>query len=651
MADIPQIPDKAALTVVNQAPGITFEDRDGRVLATRGPKHGYAISLAELPTYVPQAFLAAEDRRFYHHGAVDFRGMARAAWANWRAHRTVQGGSTLTQQLAKTLFLTPNQTLKRKLQEAVIAGRLEKEMSKDEVLELYLNRIFFGDNAYGIDAASQTYFGKPARQLSLPEAALLASLPKAPTRLALTNDMDSALQRSHLVLHNMRAEGWITADQEQAALDSPPKLAPEAPGEGDFGYVIDMASAEAVKIAGGQAPDLVVRLSIDQSLQTQAQSIVRQTIAAEGSAAHVKQGALVLLAPDGAVRALVGGVDHHLSAFNRATQAQRQPGSSFKPFVYAAALEAGVKPNDIRTDGPVRFGLWAPTNYEPGFRGPVTVAEALAHSINTVAAQLANEVGSPKLGEIAHRFGLKDIPDDPNLSVALGTYEVNLLELAGAYQVFQQGGQRVEPYLVDQIATTRGDVLYSHVASAGAPVYDVAHAGDMVRMMEGVITHGTATRAAFGRPAAGKTGTTQNWRDAWFMGFTPDWMCGVWIGNDDNTPMNKITGGNIPAEIWRKMMLLAHQGAPVRDFAWLPPETPADTVSDAPPSDEPAAASAAQDSKDGFYKDLSSDFSNAQHGAPPAQPSDTPHAQDDSDDNDDPDMPPPRPQTQPSPQP
>ena len=655
MDGIPEIPDKAALTVVNQTPGMTFEDKDGKVLATRGPKHGYAISLSELPTYVPQAFLAAEDRRFYHHGPVDLRGMARAAWMNWRAHHTVQGGSTLTQQLAKTLFLTPDQTLKRKLQEAVIADRLEKAMSKDEVLELYLNRIFFGDNAYGVDAASQTYFGKPARELTLQEAALLASLPKAPTRLALTNDMEKALARSHLVLHNMRAEGWITADQEQAALESPPKLAAEAPGEGDFGYVIDMASAEAVKIAGGQAPDLVVRLSIDTALQTQAQAIVRQTIAAEGQSAHVKQAALVLLAPDGAVRALVGGVNHHLSAFNRATQAQRQPGSSFKPFVYAAALEAGVKPTDIRTDKPVRFGLWAPTNYEPGYRGPVTVADALALSINTVAAQLANEVGGPKIGEIAHRFGFKSIPDDPNLSVALGSYEVNLLELAGAYQVFQQGGQRAEPYLIDQIATTRGDVLYSHVASAGAPVYDVQHAGDMVRMMEGVISHGTATRAAFGRPAAGKTGTTQNWRDAWFMGFTPDWMCGVWIGNDDNTPMNKITGGAIPAEIWRKMMLLAHQNMPVRDFAWLPPETPAtDPTADAPPSDEPPAVAAddSTDPKAGFYKGLSSDFANAQHGAqttpPPAPPL---RSRDDNDDTDDQDQPPTRPNPPPPPSP
>jgi penicillin-binding protein 1A len=613
LAGIPEIPPVSAMMVVNQAPGMTFEDRTGRVLATRGPKHGFPVTLPELPAYVPQAFLAAEDRRFYHHGPVDLRGMARAAFVNWRAHHTVQGGSTLTQQLAKTLFLTPNQTLKRKLQEAVIADRMEKAMSKDQVLEVYLNRIFFGDNAYGIDAASETYFGEPARQLTVSEAALLASLPKAPTRLALTNDMDRAVARSRLVLHNMREEGWITDDQEQTALANPPRLAPEAPGEGDFGYVLDMASAEAVKIAGGQAPDLVVRLSIDPAMQTAGQAIVRQTIAAEGKAAGVKQGALVLIAPDGGIRAMVGGINHRLSAFNRATQAQRQPGSSFKPFVYAAALEQGVKPTDTRVDGPVRFGLWSPTNYEPGYRGTVTVAEALAHSINTVAARLADEVGSPKLGEIAHRFGLKSIPDDPNLSVALGTYEVNLLELTSGYQVFQQGGQRIQPYLIEQIATTRGDMLYSHVASAGMPVYDVAHDGDMVRMMEGVITHGTATRAGFGRPAAGKTGTTQNWRDAWFVGFTPDWVCGVWIGNDDNTPMNKITGGNIPAQIWRQMMITAHQNMPVRDFAWmLPPAAPdpADVADSGAPAADIAAATA-MDSKAAFYDSLTSDFDDA----------------------------------------
>ena len=638
LASVPQVPPLAALMVVNQAPGMTFEDRSGRVIATRGPKHGDPVILAQLPAYVPQAFLAAEDRRFYQHGPVDLRGVARAAWANWRAHRTVQGGSTLTQQLAKTLFLTPDQTLTRKLQEMVIADRMEQVMTKDQVLEVYLNRIFFGDNAYGIDAAAQTYFGVPARSLNLQQAALLAALPKAPTRLALTNDMGAALARSHLVLHNMLAEGWITTQQAQTALLSPPVLAPETPGEGDFGYVLDMAAAQAVKIAGGQAPDLVVRLSIDSGLQTAGQAIVRQAIADDGKAAGVQQGALVLLAPDGGIRALVGGVDHQLSAFNRATQAQRQPGSAFKPFVYAAALESGVKPTDIRVDGPVRFGLWAPTNYEPGYRGPVTVADALAHSINTVAAQLANDLGGPKLGEIAHRFGLKSIPDDPNLSVALGSYEVNLLELTGGYQVFQQGGQRTDPYLIEQIATTRGDVLYTHVASAGMPVYDTANAGEMVRMMEGVITHGTATRAAFGRPAAGKTGTTQNWRDAWFVGFTPDWLCGVWIGNDDNTPMNKITGGALPAEIWRKMMLTAHDGFPVRDFPWLLPPTPADPpqapASDAAPAEETAAADAV--SKPAFYDSLSSDFADAEQGDDAHPADDSSHGRrDDPDPRDD----------------
>ncbi len=608
---VPDIPDRQTLMVVNQAPGMTFEDMSGKVLATRGPKHGSAITLSQLPAYVPRAFLAAEDRRFYQHGPVDLQGIARAAWTNWRAGHTVQGGSTLTQQLARTLYLTPKQTIRRKLEESVIAYRLEQEMSKDEVLELYLNRIFFGDNAYGIDAAAQTYFGKPASRLDLGQAALLASLPKAPTRLALTNDMDAALARSHLVLATMHAQGWISAADEQAALANPPKLAPEAPAEGDFGYVLDMAAAQAVQIAGGQAPDLVVRLTVDSNLQTTAQSLVRETIDTDGKQTNIHQGALVLLAPGGAIRALVGGRDHRLSAFNRATQAERQPGSSFKPFVYASALETGIKPTDTRQDAPIRIGLWSPSNYEAGYRGPVTLAVALAHSINTVAVRLANDVGTAKIAEVAHRFGLKSIPDNPQLSIALGAYEVNLLELTSAYQVFQQGGQRNDPYLIDQIATQRGDVIFAHTPSAGAMVYDVNNAGAMVRMMEGVITMGTGTRAAFGRPAAGKTGTTQEWKDAWFVGFTPDWVCGVWVGNDDGDPTRKVTGGQVPAEIWRRMMIAAHQNVPIHDFAWLPAETPAEeTTADIATSDAPAQA----DARSNFYDDLSGDFGRAADG-------------------------------------
>ena len=616
---VPPLPDNSAILVANQAPGMTFTDHAGRVIATRGPRHGHLVTLPELPAYVPRAFLAAEDRRFYQHGPVDLRGIARALRANLKAGHTVQGGSTLTQQLAKTLFLSPNQTLRRKLQEAVIAWRLEQAMSKNQVLELYLNRIFFGDNAYGIDAAAQTYFGKPASRLTLQEAALLAALPKAPTRLALTNDMDAALARSRIILANMKAEGWISATDEQSALATPPKLAPEAPGEGDFGYVLDMAAAQAVQLAGAQAPDLIVRLSMDPALQATAQGLVRQTLAAQGRRGGFRQGALVLMAPDGAIRALVGGADHHLSAFNRATQAQRQPGSSFKPIIYAAALEAGAKPTDTRQDAPLRVGNWTPSNYGGGYRGAVSLAEALALSINTVAVRLASEVGGDRIGEIAHRFGLKDIPDRPDLSVALGAYEVNLLELTSAFQVFQNGGQRTEPYLIEQISTARGEVLYAHVASAGVSVYDAGHAADMVRMMEGVIAHGTGVKARLDRPAAGKTGTSQNWRDAWFIGFTPDWICGVWVGNDDGAPMYKVTGGEVPAAIWKAMMVTAHGDSPPADFTWMPPPTPATAGDDFTGSGEPDADIAA-DPRGAFYDGLANDFDKAEGDQPGAVP-------------------------------
>ena len=631
---VPELPDKSALVVINQAPGMTFEDAAGKVIATRGPRHGRQVILSELPPYVPRAFLAAEDRRFYKHGPVDFQGVLRALWANWRARRTVQGGSTLTQQLAKTLYLKPDQTWTRKVQEAVIAYRLERRMSKDEVLELYLNRIFFGDNAYGIDAAAETYFGKPASLLDLREAALLAALPKAPTRLALTNDMAAALRRSRLVLETMRAEGWITARDEAAALAGPPQLAAEAPGEGDYGYVLDMAAAQAARMTGGAAPDLVVRLTIDPGLQATAQSLVRDAVRQSGRRAGFSQGALVLLAQDGAIRALVGGTDHRASAFNRATQAQRQPGSAFKPFVYAAALEAGVRPSDIRQDAPVRLGLWSPSNYGGGYRGPVTVADALAHSINSVAVRLADEVGRDKLGEISRRFGLTSIPAEPDLSIALGAYEVNLLELTAGYQVFQTGGQRTQPYLIQQITNTRGDTLFTRAPSAGIGVYDAYHADQMVKMMEGVLLEGTGARAAFGRPAAGKTGTSQNWRDAWFVGFTPDWVCGVWVGNDDGRPMNEVTGGEVPAQIWRRMMVSAHASLPPRDFDWMAAAEAearsdaeaagAEVVSEAPEPVDPSEPEPG--ARAGFYDSPPQDFDAGvdDPAAPPPADTDQP---------------------------
>jgi penicillin-binding protein 1A len=573
LADMPPMPPREQLYALNRAPAIKFFDRTGTLIASRGPNFGERVTLAHLPAYVPQAFLAAEDKRFYHHGAVDPLGIARAAWVNHKAHRIVQGGSTLSQQLAKGLFLTPDQTLKRKVQEAVMAQRLEAMLTKDQVLELYLNRTYFGANAFGVDGAARAYFGKPAGLLSLSEAALLAALPKAPSRMALTSNMAKALIRQKLILDNMRAEGWITAAEEADALRDIPKLRVGAgSNDGDMGYALDYATSEVLKIVGPNSPDLMVRLTVDPGLQATAGDVLRQVVGVGGARAGATQGALVAFSFDGAIRSMVGGLDYGESVFNRAVQAKRQPGSSFKPFVYATALERGILPTDVRLDAPVKFGDWAPENYGGGYRGAVTVSTALAQSINTVAVRLAQEVGGAAISDLARRFGLTTIPADPNLSIALGAYEVPLIEMVAGYQVFQNQGQRVTPFIVDEITSLDGRQLYLHRTASPSPAYDIAHASMMVRMMERVITSGTGARADFGRPAAGKTGTSQNYRDAWFIGFTPDVIAGVWVGNDDEKPMNRITGGVLPAEVWRRFMIAAHAQIPARDFDWLLPD-------------------------------------------------------------------------------
>lgn len=607
LRDTPELPSREALFAVNRAPGIRFEDRNGQVIATRGPRYGQRITLGAVPNHLPLAFMAAEDKRFYQHGAIDPYGIVRAAYVNHQTGRTVQGASTLSQQLAKGLFLTPDRTVKRKLQEMLLAHRLERVLTKDEVLELYLNRVFFGANTFGVDGAARTYFGKPASQLTLSESALLAALPKAPSRLALTRDMPAALARSRLVLASMRKEGWITAEQERRALDDVPRLSPLAvQDESDYGWVLDYATAEAVRIAGQNAPDLVVRLTIDPRLQHAGVETVREAIRLGGDNAGARQAALLSLSADGAVRAMVGGTDYIESPFNRAVQARRQPGSTFKPFVYAAALEKGVMPTDVRVDGPVRFGDWSPKNYAGGYRGPMTVQAALVDSINTIAVKLGQEAGGPAIGDLARRFGITSLPPNPDLSVALGAYEVNLLQLTSGFQVFQQGGNRVEPYLIESVAAQDGRPIFTHtVPPAPVSVYDITKASMMVKMMKKVVEVGTARRAAFGWPAAGKTGTSQNWRDAWFVGFTPDYVTGVWVGNDDDRPMNKVVGGDIPASIWRRFMLTAHEGLAIRDFPWL--------VADPAPLSSP-------DPRNGFYETLASEFARAASELEPVAP-------------------------------
>lgn len=601
----PELPSREALFAVNRSPGVRFEDRSGQVIASRGPRYGQRVTVNSVPGYVPLAFLAAEDRRFYRHGPIDAYAIGRAAWVNLRTGRTAQGASTLSQQLAKGMFLTPDRTIERKLQEILMAWRLEQVLSKDEVLELYLNRVFFGANTFGVDGAARTYFGKPANRLTLGEAALLASLPKAPSRLALNRDMAGALARSRLVLANMEAEAWITPAEHAAALAEKPKLAPDVSSEeGDYGWVLDYATAEAVRIAGQNAPDLVVRLTIDSRLQKAGGDIVRQAVALGGNHSRASQAALLSLSADGAVRAMVGGTDYIASPFNRAVQARRQPGSTFKPFVYAAALEKGVMPRDVREDAPVRFGDWRPENYGGGYRGPMTVEQALIASTNTIAVKLAQEAGGPAIGALARRFGVTTLPERPDLSVALGAYEVTLLQMTSGFQVFQLGGQRVEPYVIESITSQDGRPIFTRGAMNPQQVYDVGRASMMVRMMKKVVEQGTAKRAAFGWPAAGKTGTSQNWRDAWFVGFTPDFVTGVWVGNDDDRPMNKVVGGDMPAAIWRRFMLAAHQNLAIRDFPWLLPDPEVTPAEDA----EAPQAQAAPDPRNGFYETLAAEF-------------------------------------------
>ncbi|HZZ88435.1 MAG TPA: PBP1A family penicillin-binding protein [Caulobacteraceae bacterium] len=571
----PTIPPREQLWSVRRSPGMTFLDRDGHVLATRGAKYGQPVKLSQLPAYVPKAFLAAEDRRFYQHGPIDIRAIARAIETDLRHKRSVEGASTVTQQLARTLFLKRDSSLKRKVQEAYLAWRLEQAMSKDEILELYMNRTYFGDGAYGLDAAAETYFGKPASHLTLSEAAILAGLPNAPSRLALTNDMQSAVARSRRILATMRGEGWIGDADMSAALASPPVLAtPSHAGEGDEGYVLDQAALEAAQLAGGQTPDLVVKTTVDPALQTLGTATLRDVLLKEGAHRQVSQGALVSLAPDGAILAMVGGLDHDRSSFNRVTQAHRQPGSSFKAFVYGAAVEHGVRPTDIRHDAPITYAGWNPENYGHGYAGAVTLQQALARSLNTVSVRLTLEVGPDTVGDFARRLGVSDIPAHPGPSIALGAYEVTPMEMATGYQVFQTGGGRTQPYLISEIRSTRGDVIWSHTASAPTPVLDPLFATRMVGMLKTVITAGTGTGANIGRPAAGKTGTSQSYRDAWFVGFTPDLLTAVWVGNDNGAPMAKVTGGELPAAIWKRFMTIAEKSYPSRDFPWLVAEPP-----------------------------------------------------------------------------
>jgi penicillin-binding protein 1A len=563
------LPPIQSIEIPKRAPSIQIVDIQGRALARRGDLAGAPLPLKEMPTYVPKAFIAIEDRRFYEHHGVDPFGIGRAFVANV-LHRTVaQGGSTITQQLAKNLFLTQERTINRKLQELLLALWLERKFSKAQILEMYLNRVYFGAGAYGIEQASQRYFGKSARQITLGEAALLAGLVKSPSRLAPTRNFDGAEKRAKVVLAAMAELSFISRSAERTALARPLRIVAQA-NMGSVHYVADWVMDALNDAIGHVDDDIIVQTTIDAALQASAEKALNDELAQKGDKNGVTQGALIAMTPDGAVRALVGGRDYAESQFNRAVAAKRQPGSAFKPFVYLTALEHGLTPDTVREDRPINVKGWQPENYGHEYFGSVTLTRALAQSLNTVSVRLTLEVTPMAVIRTAYRLGIAS-KLEPNASIALGTSEVSVLELVSAYAPFANGGYALVPRVIDKITLTNGKLLYARNIQQIGRIIDARYVSMMNAMMAETLTIGTAQRASLpGWPAAGKTGTSQDFRDAWFIGYTAHLVTGVWLGNDDGTPTKHVTGGSLPVEIWSRVMRGAHQGVPVASLPGAP---------------------------------------------------------------------------------
>jgi len=641
---------------VNRPLAFTFLDSDGAEVGHRGAIIGERLHLNEMPSYLPAAFIAMEDRRFYDHRGIDPRGLMRATWRNLRAGHWVAGGSTITQQTAKIVFTSQERTLQRKWTELFEAAELEKSLSKTQILELYLNRIYLGSGAYGVDGAAHVYFNKSARELTLPEAAMLATLTRAPSVFSPRRDLAKAQLRAKKVLQNMVETGAIAQKEADAAIAAPAVVADRGVMDARNFY-LDTAADEAMKRAtiDGKEPvnDLIVHTTLEPRIEDAARGAALKTLRKSGKKMHASEAAVVVMKPDGAVVALLGGTDYAESTFNRATQAHRQPGSAFKPFVYLAALEAGLTPWDVRDDEPVDIDGWTPTNFGGRSYGTLTLADALAHSVNTITANLAQEVGISTIVDAAARCGISS-PLEQNASLALGTSEVTPLELTTAYAAFASGGMAVSPYFVTEVDGPGGAVLYKRKDSEPQRIIAEHVDKDLVAMLYGVVTSGTGRGASIpGHEAAGKTGTTQDYRDAWFVGFTADYVASVWVGNDDSTPMKVVTGGSLPATIWREVMVAAERGKKSTPLDKSSPQAPVDdsildtSVPEAAPSvgdDESGRAPAMSDEQQretpnarrrgaNFFDWL---FGRSQTPPPPPPPGSTPppNGDSDSDDND-----------------
>jgi penicillin-binding protein 1A len=587
--DLPRV-DLPPLPPIQRDAQVTYVDRAGAVIGVRGGRYAPPADLARLPSYVPAAFVAIEDRRFYEHTGFDPVGIARAVVADLTDGKR-QGASTITQQLARNLFLTTDRTVERKATELLYAVQMERTYSKQQILGLYLSRVYFGSGAYGIEAASQRFFNKPAARLTVREAAMLAAVMKSPTNYNPALEPERSAERTRLVLDAMAETGAITAAQRSKALAETPKVwkaAPTAPAQ----YFVDWLDGQTRQRVGVQKADLVVETTLDLKIETAAADAAKGVVGRYAKAG-IGQAAVVTLDGSGGIRAMVGGLDYATSPFNRAVDAHRQAGSSWKPFVYLAALEAGRTPDTLVVDEPVTINGWTPSNYEPGNQGEMTLENALAHSINTVAARLADEVGRPKVADAARRAGIVS-PINLDPAMALGTTLVTPLEMAQAYTTFSNGGNRVAVYGVERIRTAGGTVLWKRQPTAPAPAIANPPLSDLNRMLRTVIVSGTGTRAAIpGYDLAGKTGTTSDYKDAWFAGYAGGVTTVVWMGRDDALPMVRITGGQAPAELWRGVMGVALKRMPVTAIPPGPPPPPPPPVAPLPEVADPAQPLAA----------------------------------------------------------
>jgi penicillin-binding protein 1A len=575
------LPDTSKLYDVKRQPSINYLDRSGALLAVRGSQYAPPVDIDALPEYVPAAFVAIEDRQFYRHFGFNPWGILRsAAWNLTNSGGPQRGGSTITQQLARNLFLSPAQNYRRKAQELILAVWLELKFSKKQILALYMNRVYFGAGAYGIEAASQRYFNKPASQLTIGESALLAGMMKGPARYSPVSASERAARRATVVLDEMVRIKAITPQEMEEAIKEPVRVSATLANQ-RAQYFTDYVDAQVRSLVGEPTEDLVVETTLDLPIQVAAERSVKL-----GVSGHIKQGveqaALVAIDGEGRIRAYVGGADYAQTQFDRATTARRQAGSAFKPFVYLTAMEQGRSPAVMVVDEPVKIGTWEPKNYTNKYLGPMTLQTALAQSINTVAARLANEVGTGNVAQAARRLGIASkIQLDP--SMALGAVEVSPMEMAQAYAPFSNGGFLAKGYGIERIRTASGRVLYDHSvekavrpAVIGSPALQY-----MNQMMREVVQSGTGTRARVGDyDIAGKTGTTSDYRDAWFVGYSGGFVAAVWTGKDDNTPMKRVTGGGAPAEIWRNFM-----GAALPRLKSTP--IPGGLVEPPPPSEDP----------------------------------------------------------------